>query len=68
MRRSAAVRRFFFPEAWENAVEELLAKYDDQPFSYVDATLFVTMRRLHLREAFTFDRHFATAGFVLAPE
>jgi predicted nucleic acid-binding protein len=42
-----------------------LAQYDDQAFSYVDATSFVTMRRLGIQEALTFDRDFVIAGFTL---
>jgi uncharacterized protein len=62
---SALTRRVFVPEAWEDATEDLLRQYSDQEFSYVDATSFVAMRRLRLGEAFTFDHHFAVAGFVL---
>ena len=43
---------------------ELLQKYADQDFSFVDATSFVTMRARRLRHAFAFDQHFRTAGFV----
>jgi predicted nucleic acid-binding protein len=52
-------------ESWEEAAEDLLVQYADQPFSYVDATSFVTMRRLGLDEALTFDHHFSVAGFAL---
>lgn len=57
--------RVFVPESWEEAAEDLLAEYDDQDFSYVDATSFVAMRRLGLREALAFDRQFSTMGFSL---
>jgi uncharacterized protein len=63
---SAAVRRIFVLEDWEIAAEDLLLQFADQPFSYIDATSFVAMRRLGLREAFTFDRHFAVVGFILS--
>jgi predicted nucleic acid-binding protein len=36
----------------------ILETYDDQPFSYVDATTFAVMERLGVRRAFAFDRHF----------
>jgi len=68
IRASHAVERVFVQLEWEEAAEELLAAFDDQPFSYVDATSFVAMRRLGLREAFAYDRHFATAGFVVLRE
>jgi uncharacterized protein len=65
LRASTDTERAFVPEAWEEAAEALLGQYADQDFSYVDATSFVTMRRLSLTEAFAFDHHFAVAGFAL---
>ena len=62
-RSSAFVERVFVQEPWEGAAEDLLAQYGDQDFSYVDATSFIAMHRLGLREALAFDRHFAAAGF-----
>jgi predicted nucleic acid-binding protein len=49
-------------EAWQ-----LFKKYDDKEFSFVDCASFVVMRREHLVDAFTFDRHFAQIGFRLWP-
>lgn len=49
-------------DAWS-----LIRQFDDQDFSYVDATSFALMRRLHLTDALAFDSHFATAGFVRVP-
>jgi predicted nucleic acid-binding protein len=40
-----------------------LEKYADQRISFTDAVSFVVMRREGIAEAFTFDRHFAIAGF-----
>jgi uncharacterized protein len=65
LRSSRLTRRVFVLESWEEAAEDLLVQYADQPFSYVDATSFVTMRRLGLDEALTFDHHFSVAGFAL---
>jgi predicted nucleic acid-binding protein len=64
-RASALTRRVFVPESWEAAAEDLLGRYSDQDFSYVDAISFVAMRRLALSEAFTFDHRFTVAGFTL---
>lgn len=63
--QSALVERVFVTEAWEAEAERLLVQYDDQRFSYVDATSFVTMRLLGLSEALTFDTDFVIAGFSL---
>jgi predicted nucleic acid-binding protein len=59
------VRRVFVSDEWEQAAEALLAQYADHPFSYVDATSFIAMRRLGLAEAFTYDHHFLVSGFRL---
>ena len=37
---------------------EILAQYDDQDFSYVDATSFALVERLGILDAFAFDKHF----------
>ncbi|HHV61663.1 MAG TPA: type II toxin-antitoxin system VapC family toxin [Firmicutes bacterium] len=42
-------------------------KYDDKDFSFTDCTSFVVMKALKLEKAFTFDRHFAQAGFACCP-
>lgn len=47
-------------EAWN-----LFVRRSDQDFSFTDCTSFVVMKRLKIREAFGFDRHFLTAGFLL---
>jgi uncharacterized protein len=49
-------------EAWQ-----VLRKYADQAFSFVDAVSFALMRRRRLQRAFAFDAHFAAAGFVRIP-
>jgi predicted nucleic acid-binding protein len=65
IRRSSLVQRVTVPESWEAAAEQLLEQYADQTFSYVDATSFITMRRLGIHEALSFDRDFVIAGFSL---
>jgi uncharacterized protein len=51
----------------ETAAVELFAKFADQQVSFTDCVSFVLMRRHRLERAFTFDRHFADAGFELMP-
>jgi uncharacterized protein len=65
VRATLAVHRVRVTEEWELAAEELLAKYRDHLFSYVDATSFVAMRELGVREVLTFDADFAAAGFTV---
>ena len=49
-------------DAWQ-----LLRRFDDHDFSFVDAASFAVMRRRQVTRAFAFDRHFAVAGFVRVP-
>lgn len=46
-------------EAWT-----WLRRRDEREYSFVDATSFVLMRKLRIREAFAFDGDFTAAGFV----
>lgn len=45
----------------------ILRQYRDQAFSFVDATSFACMRSTGITEAFAFDVHYATAGFMRIP-
>lgn len=65
IRSSSILQRVHVVEEWEDEAERLLVQYHDQRFSHVDATSFVTMRRLGIREALAFDSDFVTAGFTL---
>ena len=51
---------FDVEEAWE-----AYRRGAEGSASFVDLTSFVVMRRLGVSEAFTNDRHFAAAGFVV---
>ena len=51
----------------EIAALEFFEKYADQKVSFTDCVSFVLMRKNKLRRAFTFDRHFALAGFTMFP-
>ena len=54
-------------EALEINAEATLRRYADQDFSYADAVSFVVMHERNISHSFTFDNHFATAGFTLVP-
>jgi predicted nucleic acid-binding protein len=51
------------PEDETRAVD-IIRRYDDKMFSYVDASSFAVMERLGLGHAFDFDRHFSQYGFI----
>lgn len=51
----------------ELAALDLVVKYADQRIGFVDCVSFVVMREVGIKQAFTFDRHFATTGFQLWP-
>ena len=55
----------------ERRAREIIMTHDDKDYSLTDATSVAVMERLHIGEAFTFDRHFAQFGFAVcgpAPE
>jgi predicted nucleic acid-binding protein len=47
----------------EVSAREIIRKYTDKTFSYIDATSFAVMERLRLRTALAFDPHFRQYGF-----
>lgn len=51
----------------ETQAIDVFAKFADQRISFTDCVSFVLMRRHRLERAFTFDRHFADAGFEVTP-
>lgn len=54
-------------EAQDRAAYDLLRRFRDQAFSYVDGVSFAVMKLRRMRLAFAFDVHFRTAGFVRIP-
>jgi predicted nucleic acid-binding protein len=65
--QSQKLDRLFITESLERQAYEILHRYADHPFSFVDSTSFALMRQQRIRYAFAFDSHFATAGFVRIP-
>jgi uncharacterized protein len=52
----------------ELAALEVFTKYADQQVSFADAISFVLMRKQNVTRVFSFDQHFAYAGFELLPD
>ena len=51
-----------FHEAWQ-----YFTQHSDKSYSLTDCASFVVMKRLRIRTALGFDKHFAQAGFELKP-
>jgi predicted nucleic acid-binding protein len=64
---SPRVEKVYSDPMLELEAERILHQYADQDFSYVDAVSFALMHQRGLTNAFAFDQHFATAGFVCIP-
>jgi predicted nucleic acid-binding protein len=54
-------------ESDELAAVQLFQKYADHSVSFTDCVSFVLMEKRMINCVFTFDRHFAIAGFDLEP-
>lgn len=54
--------------AVEEAALEILRRYDDKDFSFVDCLSFAVMREMGIEVAFTGDEHFRQMGFETLPE
>lgn len=52
----------------EERAWEILERYDDKRWSYVDATSFALIERDGADQAFAFDEHFAQRGLCLVPQ
>ena len=52
----------------EETAVDVFTKLADQRVSFTDCVSFVLMRRHRIERAFTFDRHFAAAGFEVMPK
>jgi predicted nucleic acid-binding protein len=53
-------------EIW-TAAWKMFQAFHDKEWAFTDCTSFVLMQRRYLWQAFTFDHHFAQAGFQLWP-
>ena len=64
---SRKLERVYVSEHLEQQAYEILERFSDHAFSFVDATSFALMRQNRMRHAFAFDAHFRTAGFLTIP-
>jgi predicted nucleic acid-binding protein len=64
---SGRLERVFVSQPVEHEAYEILHRYAEHAFSFVDATSFAVMRAQRLRHAFAFDAHFRIAGFSRVP-
>lgn len=64
---SPRIRKIYSDRVLEEKAEDILRKYQDQDFSYTDAVSFAVMKQYGIKQAFSFDEHFITAGFTLIP-
>ena len=62
--RSRRVQLVHVDESVEQDAWRWLERHDEREYSFVDATSFMLMRRLRIREALAFDGDFTAAGFV----
>ena len=67
LRGSPRLARIYSDARLESLAETILDKHEDQDFSLADAVSFVVMQEREIRQAFTFDSHFATMGFQKLP-
>ncbi len=51
----------------ERRAFELLRKFRDHRFSFVDGTSFAVMQKRRIKHALAFDADFAAAGFIRVP-
>ena len=66
LRSTAEIERV--SEEDENKAWQIILRYQDKDFSYVDATSFAVMERLGIRDAFAFDGHFEQYSLNRLPE
>jgi uncharacterized protein len=62
---SRRIQKIYSTHILEEMAVEILKKFSDQDFSFTDAVSFAIMKQHGIRQAFAFDRHFATAGYSL---
>jgi predicted nucleic acid-binding protein len=64
LRASPRIDVLFAEEAVEAEALRWLRRHDEREYSFVDATSFLLMRSLRIRQALAFDGDFAAAGYT----
>jgi predicted nucleic acid-binding protein len=67
-RAGGAVDLVHIDRATEDRAWEILERYDDKRWSYVDATSFALLERGEESDAFAFDAHFSQRGLQVVPK
>jgi predicted nucleic acid-binding protein len=67
-RAGGAVDLVHIDRATEDRAWEILERYDDKRWSYVDATSFALLERGGESDAFAFDAHFSQRGLQVVPK
>ena len=67
IKSSSRLEVIFINEVIESETYKLLRRFQDKDFSYVDGTSFVLMKERKITEAFAYDKHFLSAGFIKLP-
>ena len=62
--RSERLRTVTVTSEQEAEALRWLRRHDERTYSFVDATSFVVMKALRIREALAFDADFEAAGFT----
>lgn len=68
LRRSPTLTIERVSEEDEQRAWEIIERYDDKAFSFVDAASFAVMERLGISIVFSLDRHFAQYGWTIVRE
>ncbi len=61
---SLRIKKIVNDEEIEKSAIDILKKYKDHKFSYVDATSFAQMKKRNIKYALTLDEYFSIAGFI----
>lgn len=63
LRQSPRVVEYFAGKEIQREASNILDRYREHPFIFVDAISFSIMKKEGIKEAFPFDKHFVIAGF-----